>query len=179
MNLNARQSVMRLVSQSRLTDGRFRRYWKNYLIQSGMAALALLIVMLTMDVVLQTAIVVAIASSAFIIFVMPHSTAATPRQVIGGHVVAVVVAMAVSALYLVPVFGNDSHLADDIVAVVAVGLSTLVMVVTSTEHPPAAGTALGLAIARWDPSLILFVLLGAVILTVVRALLRPYLVNLV
>ena len=52
------------------------------------------------------------------------------------------------------------------------------MVVTNTEHLPAAGTALGLVVSGWDPSGILFVLFGALMLSSVHMLLRPRLTNL-
>ena len=67
-----------------LIDRRFRRRWKNYVLQCGLSALALLMVLLVVDVVLRAAIVVAIASSSFVVFVMPHSVAVLPRKVIGG-----------------------------------------------------------------------------------------------
>jgi CBS-domain-containing membrane protein len=69
-------------------------------------------------------------------------------------------------------------LAIDVIAVLSVGLSILLMVLTNTEHAPAAGTALGLVVGGWAPSAILFVLLGAVILSAVHMLLRPHLTNL-
>ena len=74
--------------EGRLIGRRFRQHWRNYLLQCGLSTLALLLVLLVMDVVLQAAIVVAIASSAFIVFIMPHSKASRPLRVIGGHVVA-------------------------------------------------------------------------------------------
>ena len=52
------------------------------------------------------------------------------------------------------------------------------MVLTNTEHPPAAGTALGLDVEGWTPSAVLFVLLGVVMLSVVHMLLRLRLTNL-
>ena len=63
-------------------------------------------------------------------------------------------------------------------AVSAVGLSILIMVVFNTEHPPAAGTVLGLAVEGWALSPVLFVLLGAVMLSAAHAFLRPRLINL-
>ena len=136
--------------------------------------------MLVMDVVVRAAIVVAIASSVFIVFVMPHSRASIPRRVIGGHVVAVIVASGFALLHLTPVggFAAESHLASDLMAAAAVGLTILIMVSSNTEHPPAAGTVLGLAIEGWALSAVFFVLLGAVMLSVVHAFLRPRLINL-
>ena len=40
--------------------------------------------------VFRAAIVAAVASSAFTVFVFPESLASTPRKVIGGHAVAVI-----------------------------------------------------------------------------------------
>ena len=61
-------------------------------------------------------------------------------------------------------------------ATLSVGLGILIMVMTNTEHPPAAGTALG---HGWSPSAVGFVLVGAVILSAVRIVLGRKLVNLV
>ena len=167
--------------EGRLVDRRFRRHWKNYLFQCALSILALLLILLVMDVVLRAVIVVAIASSAFIVFVTPHSAASRPRRVIGGHVVASAIGSGLAMLYLVSGFGEmvaGSHLAVDIMAVLSVGMSILVMVLTDTEHPPAAGTALGLVVSGWSPSSVLFVLLGAVLLSLVHLLLRSRLTNL-
>ena len=64
------------------------------------------------------------------------------------------------------------------VAVLTVGLGILVMVLTDSEHPPAAGTALGLVIDDWSLSAVVLVMLGAFILSSIHLLLRPRLQNL-
>ena len=179
--IDKRWSIRFLLLEGRLIDRKFRRHWKNYLFQCALSTLALLLILLVVDVVLRAAIVVAIASSAFIVFVRPHGEAAAPQRVIGGHVVAVVVGAALSALYLIPGFGElaeSSIFARDFIAVLAVGISTLIMVLTNTEHAPAAGTALGLVVGGWEPSAALFVMIGAVTLAVVHFLLRSRLTNL-
>ena len=71
-----------------------------------------------------------------------------------------------------------SHVAGDLLAVLSVGLSIFLMVLTRTEHPPAAGTALGLVVGGWALSAVLFVLLGAVILSIVHMFTRRRLTNL-
>ena len=91
-----------------------------------------------------------------------------------------IVALGLALLYLTPVggfAGESAHLTSDLMAA-AVGLSILIMVVFNTEHPPAAGTVLGLAVEGWTLSAVFFVLLGAVMLSVVHGVLRPRLVNL-
>ena len=86
-----------------------------------------------------------------------------------------------SLLYLTPVVGDwvsGDHFAGDLMAVVSVGVSIFVMVVMDTEHPPAAGTALGLVVGGWALSAVLFVLIGEVMLSVAHMVLRPRLTNL-
>ncbi|MCY4365607.1 MAG: HPP family protein [Chloroflexi bacterium] len=176
-----RRPVRSIVLEGRLIDRRFRRHWKSYLFQCALCMLALLAILLVVDVVLRAAIVVAIASTAFIVFVLPHSQAANPRRIVGGHLVAVLVGSVLSLLYLLPGGGDvetASRIVRDLIAVVTVGISILIMVLTDTEHPPAAGTALGLVVVGWTPSAVLFVVAGALTLSAMHWWLRPYLKNL-
>ncbi len=175
-----RLTVRGIVLEGRLIDRKIRRKWRNYLFQCGIATLALMAILTVVDVVLQAAIVVAIASTAFIIFVMPHSSASNPRRVVGGHVVGVIVG-GVSMLFLTLQTGDPSTqslIFLDGIAAAAVGVSIFIMVVTDTEHPPAAGTALGLVIGEGTGGTILVVLAGSAILSMVHMILRPRLINL-
>ena len=78
MSLYLRRPMRRLAFEGHLIDRRFRRRWINYLFQCGIAALALLLILLVVDVVLQAAIVVGIAFSASIVFLVPHGRASSP-----------------------------------------------------------------------------------------------------
>ena len=60
----------------------------------------------------------------------------------------------------------------------AVGLSIFIMVVTDTEHPPASGTALGVAIQGFNFKVIIAVLASAVILSLVHTLFKRHLKDL-
>ena len=176
-----RRPALGLTQRRQLIDRKFRQNWRSYLFQSALTMLALLVILLVIDVVLQAAIVVAIASTAFIVFVAPHSNAASPRRVVGGHLVSVVVGTFFSMTFLAPELGDlvsTSQSIRDLFAVLSVGLSMLFMAVTNTEHPPAAGTALGLVITGWTPSAVLFVVVGTLTLSVIHMLPRPYLKNL-
>ena len=64
------------------------------------------------------------------------------------------------------------------VAALTVGLSIALMVLTNTEHPPAAGAALGLVIHEWSLWSVGVIIGSAVALSILRAALRPKLVNL-
>ena len=100
---------------------------------------------------------------------------------IGGHVVAVIVGAVGSGVLMIPAleaFAEQSRYLVDVVAALSVGLSILFMVATNTEHPPAAGTALGLVIQGLGLQAIMFILVSAVLLSLIRLVLRPKLVNL-
>ena len=165
----------------RLLDRNFRYRVPQYLFQCGLAASSLFVILLVQDIVIRAAIIVAIASTAFIVFAVPNSVAASPRRVIGGHLVAVVIGSILSAILKaqeIDVASGDSRHLVYAVAAASVGLSTLVMVTTDTEHAPAAGTALGMVIPDWSWSAVVFIISGATILSAMRFVLRSKLVNL-
>ena len=87
---------------SRLWDRRFPARAPQYFFQCGLATVALFVILLVEDAVLRAAIVVAVASTAFTIFVFPNSVASTPRKVIGGHAVAVVTGSVSAAILVIP-----------------------------------------------------------------------------
>ncbi len=84
-----------------LFDPRLKRHALNYAFQPVLATLALLTILLVGDVVLNAAIVDAMASTVFTIFVVPDSIASTPRRVVGGHTAGVVAGSAVAAVVAV------------------------------------------------------------------------------
>ena len=80
-------------------------------------------------------------------------------------------------LFLGPVeaFLGDRSVLLHLSFALAVGGSMLLMAITNTEHPPAAGTALGMASREFDV-LIFFSIIGAVaLLAVMKLALRPQL----
>lgn len=175
--LNLRDSVL-----AHVLDSNIRSRAPNYLFQCGVATIALIVILLVGNAVLRAAIVVAVASTAFTIFVVPVSVASSPRRVIGGHTVAVVTGSIFSFILLIPALESASQQSSyitDILSALSVGLGILAMVATTTEHPPAAGTALGLVIHGWTWSAVAFILSSALILSVLRIVLRPRMINLI
>lgn len=165
----------------KLWDRNFLSRLPNYIFQCGLATVSLIVILLVEDAVFRAAIVVAVASTTFTVFVVPNSVAASPRRVIGGHAVAVIVGTTLAFALQIPALESASEeflIIRDIVAALSVGISIFIMVVTNTEHPPAAGTALGLLIPGWTLSAVTFILLSALILSIIRLLLRPKLINL-
>lgn len=153
---------------------------RSYLFQAALASLVLLAILLIEQGVSNGIIVVTIASSTATVFVVPHSIASTPQRVIGGHVVSVIVGLAVwGILQLITGHANTaSNTQIDIFGAAAVGLSVLTMATTNTEHPPAAGTAFGIIVVGFSFTFIAFILSAAVILSLARAMLGKRLQNL-
>ena len=123
----------------------FRRHWKHYVLQSVFATVVMVAVFMVLS--MENVVVVAsLGSTAFVIFAMPNSITAKPQNVIGGNIVGLI-SGSVCALIPQPYF-----IVSLLAYALAVGISIFVMVVTDTEHPPASGLALGLAITgfSWD-----------------------------
>jgi CBS-domain-containing membrane protein len=160
--------------------------WNHYFLQCCLATIALILILIIGDT-LKTAIIVGIASSTFTIFVVPNSVAATPRKVIGGHLLAAftgtLIALILQSPPLIQVIVENRYLLDA-AAALSVGVGIFLMVVTNTEHPPAAGTSLGLVIQCCDPNIgvdwpsIIFIMISATLLSGVRIALRDKMVNL-
>jgi membrane protein implicated in regulation of membrane protease activity len=61
----------------------------------------------------------------------------------------------------------------------AVGIAIFLMVITNTEHAPAAGIALGLVINEWDWQTIIFIISAVILFAVIKRLLKAKLIDLV
>jgi CBS-domain-containing membrane protein len=153
-------------------DDRFRPHWLSYVLQSALAALGVFVALAALR---QQNLVVAasLAATAFTVFAMPSSVTASSRNVIGGHMIGLAFG---SVFALLP---HDSGLGQDALYALAVGCAMLAMAVTNTEHPPAAGTALGVVIAGLSAQVVLGVVVGVAILAIIHRLLRPILRDLV
>jgi len=151
--------------------GELRLFWKHYVFQSLFATLTLFVVLLSLQ--LEHPVKIAsIGSSAFIVFAMPRSITAKPRNVIGGHVVGLVCGSLCAMIPHATLFHSA------VVYSLAVGLSIFIMVVIDTEHPPASGTALGFAITGFSIEAAAAVIICAVLLSFVRRFFRDYLKDL-
>jgi CBS-domain-containing membrane protein len=144
-------------------DREFRQHWKNYVMQSILATIAVFIVLYFLN--LRHAVIIAsIGATAFIIFAMPESITAQPRNVIGGQLVGLFFGFIFS---LFPQY----HI---IMYALAVGASIFTMVVIDTEHPPAAGTALGVAITGITWEVFVAVTASIILLSIIHVLAKPY-----
>ncbi len=146
----------------------FRQYWKHYVLQSLFATLAVFIVLYFLS--LQQAVIIAsLGATAFIVFAMPDNITAQARNVIGGH------AVGLSSGFFISLIPHPALMFSLLLYSLAVGASIFIMVVTDTEHPPAAGTALGVAMTGISLNVLAAVIMSVIILSLIHRFLKPWL----
>ena len=149
-------------------DREFRQHWKNYVMQSILATLSVFIVLYFLS--LQNAVIVAsIGATAFIVFAMPDNITAQARNVIGGQLVGLFFG------FLFSLFPHSGLIYPIIVYSLAVGTTIFTMVVIDMEHPPAAGTALGVAITGVSLDVFIAISMSIILLSLIHKIFKPYL----
>lgn len=150
----------------KILDEKVEERWKNYVWQSVVAGISIAVILTFFVSVVDLVIVAAVGATSFTVFAIPYHKTARPRNVIGGQAIGVLVGLVFSYVPLVVLQGA-----------LAVTFVTLFMVTLDCEHPPAAGTALGLAVS---PSFEggIFVLSAVVVLSGIRLGLSEHLVDL-
>ena len=149
-------------------DEEFASHWKSYVLQSLLATLVVFVALFVFTMQ-HPVIIASIGATAFIVFAMPQSITARPRKVVGGHLVGLLC----GSLCALILGSLSAHRA--VVYSLAVGLSILIMVVADTEHPPASGTALGVAVEGTSISLTIAIITSVIILSLAHHFLKPFL----
>ena len=152
-----------------------------YIIQPLIAMIAVLIPLIFLDVLHETAIIASLGATAFIIFSRPQSKFSQPRKLFGGYCMGILTGIFCWHLCKIlsfTVFFNEKFLLIFLGAL-AVGLSIFLMVITDTEHAPAAGIALGLVINRWDYLTLVFILSSVSLFFLIKKLLKSKMIDLV
>ena len=150
---------------------RFRSAWKSYVLQSFLAGMTTLVILLALSLE-NSVVIAALGASAFIVFGRPFDLTARSRNVIGGHMLGFLVGSACCLLPEEPAFASLLSYA------LAVGLSVFIMVVLYMQHPPAAATALGVAVQGSSWEAFLAILTFTLVLSVVHFALKSRLRNL-
>jgi len=165
----------------RILDPKFRQNKLNYIGQCVLSTLTIFIVLLVLDAIQEAAIIASLGASAFIAFGMPHAQAARPRYLLGGYAVGIFCGILCAYAAVWPPLAQLPVLQDSLPMVfgaLAVGTSIFLMVLLNTEHPPAAGVALGLVLGHCDVMTMLVVAVGILGLTAAKTAMKPYLINL-
>ena len=160
----------------RFIDLKFRRgLVRHYFLQSLLAMAVIAIILAIFFRLGRLIFAAAMGSSAFVVFAAPSSVSAQPRCLLGGHYFSLLIGGLIQLLlWAAPLqsLGLDGDYARVLAAGLAVGLSIFVMAVTDTEHPPAAGTAMGSVLNEWSSAAGITVVVGTLVLSITRYLLR-------
>ncbi len=166
----------------RLFDEKFKEHKTEYFLQCSLAMVSMAIAMVILDAVSNAAILGALGASSFVIFTMPHKRVSDARFLIGGYIVGIVVGTLCYWLSQLLVISQIEVISKStgtvFFASLAIGLAILLMVITDTEHPPAAGVAMGLVLGEWNLQAIGVVLVGVAYMAGMRKLLKPYMIDL-
>lgn len=166
----------------RIFDRKFHKHVGRYLFQCALATGAVLVILMVLDVITQAVIIASLGASSFIAFTMPHANVSRPRYLVGGYVCGMAAGIAMSAIGKAvgnPTVGEWAVRGDVVFGATAVGLAIFLMVITDTEHPPAAGLALGVVLAEWNTLALVVPIVGIVALSVARLGMKPILINLI
>lgn len=165
MSLTDLELMKRIIHH--IFDEKFRKNPLPFIFQSALASIALAITFYLIWNI-NPVVVAGIGSTTFVLFVIPESTHAKPRSVIGGHLVSMFIGV---GCYYIP---------NDIIAgSLAVGFSILVMTATDTEHAPAASTALGVAVQGFTWELLVFIVAATTLLSLFQRSIHKHLQDLV
>jgi len=149
----------------------WRQFWRYYVLQSILATLSVFIVLYFLS--LQNAVIIAsIGATAFIVFAMPDNITAQARNVIGGQLVGLLYGFLFS---LIP---QPALIYSIIIYSLAVGATIFTMVVTDTEHPPAAGTALGVAMTGISLDVFIAVIISIILLSLIHRFFKSHMKDL-
>ncbi len=166
----------------RLFDEKFKEHKTEYFLQCSLATISMAITLVILDAVSNAAIVGALGASSFIIFTMPHKRVSDSRFLIGGYLVGIAAGtLCYWSNHLIAISQIEfiSESTDTVFfASIAVGLAIFLMVITNTEHPPAAGVAMGLVLNEWSPQVLGVILMGIAYMAGMKKLLKPYMIDL-
>ncbi|MBE9516142.1 MAG: HPP family protein [Proteobacteria bacterium] len=161
---------------------KFRQGAKPFIVQSILATLAILLILLFLDVYTHTALIASLGSSIFLVFARPHAFGSRPRPLLGGYAISIAVGTACYLLSRLPEVANmplSQETTYIVFSALAVGCAIFLMVITSTEHPPAAGMALGLVINSWNISSLAVIMMAVLFMAVLRRALLRFMIDLV
>ena len=135
--------------------------------------------LLFFDVVRQPMIIASFGASAFLAFAFPKRRRSSPRCLIGGYFIGIIVGCSIHYLTEIPL---EQYLVLKMAHFVAGGLGVMIsmflMAITNTEHTPAASIALGFVINDWKWQTIILVMIGISLISIIKETLKPYVIDL-
>ncbi len=158
-----------------LFDKKFSQNKLRYLLQCLLATISAMLVLTVLNSMANKVVIASLGASCFIAFCVPHKKASSSRFLIGGYIVGI--AVGTLCYWLESASLLQSH-SDVIFGGLAIGLAMFLMVITNTEHPPAASLALGFVLGEWQPLTVVVAMVEIVMLCILKKLLKPRLIDL-
>jgi CBS-domain-containing membrane protein len=158
-------------------DIKVRKQFGRYILQCAIAGAVAFVFLSFLNVLEHMGLVAALGATTFMTFTMPHRVSTRARYVVGGYISGIIAGILCNFILtglVAPSYDNGLAL----MGAVAVAVAGLIMVSTNTEHPPAAGAALGLVLQPWTYPTVIFVLASAVFLSVAKHYLKPIMIDL-
>lgn len=165
----------------KLIDEKFLQNKRQYILQTVMTISAMMMVLAFLRSLANSAIIASLGATTFIAFGMPHAKSARPRYLLGGYSVGILVGTTLKLIAMTPFIKSipEAYKMEDVIfAALAVGLSMFLMVIMNFEHPPACGLALGILLNDFSLWVLFVVIVGVLLITTIKTLLKPYLKNL-
>jgi len=153
-------------------DPKVPSYWKDYILQSSYAAITVFFITLVLSK--NPVIIASIGATAFIIFALPNNIAAEPKRIIGGHFLGFFIGSCFAIFPFIDILFFKA-----VWYALSIGITILFMVVLDFEHPPAAGTALGMTIFGYSSSAAMAILISVILLAFIGYITKPFLKDLV
>jgi CBS-domain-containing membrane protein len=156
---------MNFISLKKLKE--LKDYWPHFAFQAIIAFIASCVIMMVID--LENEVMIAsVGATIFIMFAKPCSDTAQPRHVISGQVIGLTSGICWTFLH------NNSYTGDVFAYAGTIATAFILMSITETDHPPAAGTALSITFAGIHYKAIIYLLISIVILTIIHYALRKH-----
>ena len=153
-------------------DPKYLKYRKHYVLQSIYASISIFILTLILND--NPVLIASIGSTAFVVFAMPKSITSQPKRIIGAHFSGFIIG---SCFYVFPL--SDYIFFAAIWHSLSVGITVFIMVVFDLEHPPAAGTALGMTLIGYNSYSLYKVSISVFLLAFISYVAKPFLRDLV
>ena len=165
----------------KLIDQGFVENPLRYIGQATLAMVSLLIALFVSDAVQSTVSIATLGASTFIAFTMPYKRMSEPRLLIGGYIIGTAtgyLSYAVAVWTGLTEGGVVVPRAMPFFGAVAAGLAIFLMVILDTEHPPAAGLALGYVVNGGSLGKVVALIVAIVLVAALKTLLKPMLIDL-
>jgi CBS-domain-containing membrane protein len=158
-----------------IVNANLKGHWIRYIVQSIVAMVTMLIILLFVDSVANAALIAGLGSTVVTAFLHPTAPSARLRAIIGGHFCGLVTGSVLAFLLInLAIFGEPGQYLSLLSMAVSVGFVILLMGLTDTEHPPAAGIAIGMAGRSWEIQTFLIIIIAVLILALIRVMFSKY-----